>query len=140
MREKVGKSLLSIGIIQKLQKEGKKIAYFKPIGICTAAFSNKADLDVGFMMKNVLKNVKYDTISPISIPNDYYIDLINAEKKQFYLNKIKNAYNELTKIYDYIIIEGGPSIKSFIRVGLDDITIAKTLGINDIVFIGTESC
>jgi len=33
LREHVGKSLLSIGIILKLQEEGKKVAYFKPIGV-----------------------------------------------------------------------------------------------------------
>ena len=30
LRERAGKSFLSIGFIQKLQKEGKKFAYFKP--------------------------------------------------------------------------------------------------------------
>ena len=92
LREKVGKSLLSIGIIQKLQKEGRKVAYFKPIGIPKTAFSNKADLDVGFMMNNVLKSMKYDIISPISIPNEYYIDLINADKDG--IKKFGNGYKK----------------------------------------------
>jgi len=126
--------------MQKLQKEGKKIAYFKPIGTPKAAFSNKVDLDVGFIIKNLLKNGhQHNTISPVLIPEDYYIDLINVEKKQVNLNKIKQAYNELAKCYDYIIIEGCPSIKKFLRVGLDDITIAKALDINDLIFIETES-
>lgn len=140
LKEKVGKSFLSIGIMLKLQKAELKIAYFKPIGIPKATFSNKVDLDVGFIINSILKNkLPHDTISPVSIPKDYYIDLINAEKKQANLNKIKQAYNELAKYYDYIIIEGCPSIKKFIRVGLDDITIAKALDINDLVFIETES-
>lgn len=40
VRERVGKTLLSIGIIQKLKKMGKKVAYFKPIGVPKGAFSN----------------------------------------------------------------------------------------------------
>ena len=42
LRERAGKTFLSIGFIEKLQKEGKRFAYFKPIGVPKAAFSDKA--------------------------------------------------------------------------------------------------
>ncbi len=42
LRERVGKSILSIGIMQKLQNDGKKVAYFKPVGISKSAFTQKA--------------------------------------------------------------------------------------------------
>lgn len=38
IREHAGKSFLSIGLIQKYKKEGKKFAYFKPIGVPKSAF------------------------------------------------------------------------------------------------------
>jgi BioD-like phosphotransacetylase family protein len=140
LRERVGKTLLSIGIMQKLQNEGKKIAYFKPIGIPKAAFSMKADFDSGFVLKTVFKTkLPYDIISPVSIPDCYYVDLIDAKRKEDNLQLIKNAFNEISKNFDYIIIEGAPSIKKFIRVGLDDVTIAQSLGINELVFVETES-
>ena len=140
LRERVGKSLLSIGIILKLQKEGKKVAYFKPIGVPMSAFTNKADRDVGFIQKTVFKTpLPYDIISPVSIPDCYYVDLIDSTKKEEHLAKIKKAYDELSKKYDYAVIEGAPSIKKYVRVGLDDLTIAQTLGIDDLVYIQTES-
>lgn len=140
VKEKVGKSLLSIGIFSKLQKEGKKVAYFKPIGVPKAAFSAKADRDVGFILNTIFKTkLPYDIISPVSIPDNYYIDLIDATKKNEYLETIKHAYNELTKNFDYIVIEGAPSIKRFIRVGLDDVSIAEKLGIKELIFVETES-
>ena len=40
---------------------------------------------------------------------------------------------------DYVIIEGSPSIRKFIRVGLDDLSIAQALRINELVYIGPES-
>lgn len=140
LREHVGKSLLSIGIMQKLQEDGKKVAYFKPIGIPRGAFSNKADRDVGFIQSTIFKTtLPYDIISPVSIPDCYYIDLIDATKKEEHLESIKKAYEELAKEYDYIIIEGAPSIKKYIRVGLDDVTVAQALGINELIYIQTES-
>jgi len=140
LREHAGKSLLSIGIMLNLQEQGKKVAYFKPIGIPKGAFSDKADRDVGFIQKTVFKTeLPYDILSPVSIPDCYYVDLIDASKKEDHLDKIKKAFDEISSNYDVIIIEGAPSIKKYIRIGLDDVSIAQKLGLNELVFIQTES-
>ena len=136
LREHVGKSLLSIGILQKLQKEGKRVAYFKPIGVPKGAFSNKADHDVGFILSTVFKTSKpYDIVSPVSIPESYYLDLVDIGKREDYLRKIKSAYEDISEGMDYVIIEGSANIRKFVRVGLDDISIAQALGINDLIYI-----
>ena len=140
LSERAGKSFLSIGFIQKLKKEGKKFAYFKPIGVPSAAFTNKRDPDVSFILKTVYKmNLPYDLVSPVSIPNAYYVDLVDANKKEEYLQKIKIAYNELTKDVDYVVIEGNPSIRKFIRTGIDDVSIAQYLGVNELIYISVDS-
>ena len=138
--ERAGKSFLSIGLIEKLQKDGKKFAYFKPIGVPKAAFSDKTDPDVKFILDTVYKTDQpYYLISPVSIPDAYYIDLVNSNKQEEYLLKIKSAYNEIIKGVDYIIIEGNPSIRKFVSVGLDDVSIATNLGINELMYVSIES-
>ena len=140
LREHAGKSLLSIGIMLNLQEKNIKVAYFKPIGIPKGAFSDKADRDVGFIQNTVFKTeLPYDILSPISIPDCYYVDLIDTAKKEDHLVKIKRAFDAIADKYDFIIIEGAPSIKKYIRVGLDDVTVAQKLGLNEMVFIRTES-
>ncbi len=140
LRERTGKSFLSIGFIQKLKKADKKFAYFKPIGVPRAAFSNKADPDVEFIRKTVYEtDHPYELISPVSIPADYYVDLVDASKKDEYLQKIKNAYDEITKDVDYVVIEGNPSIRKFVRTGIDDVSIAQHLGIKELIYVSVES-
>jgi BioD-like phosphotransacetylase family protein len=140
LREHVGKTILAIGMLLHLQEEGKKVAYFKPIGIPIGAFSLKADKDVGFVLNTVFKtSLPYDVISPVMIPDCYYVDLIDSSKKEENLSKVKQSYDKITRDYDYIIIEGAPSIKKYIRVGLDDVSVAQALGINELIFIETES-
>lgn len=140
LQERAGKSFLSIGFIQKLRKEGKKFAYFKPIGCPKGAFSLKSDKDIDFILRTVYKDKDpYDMVCPISIPDGYYIDLIDANKKVEYLDKIKSAYDRISKDVDYVIIEGAPSVRKFVRVGLDDVSIAKALGINDLMYVSSES-
>lgn len=123
----------------KLQKGGKKVVYFKPIGIPKGAFSCKSDKDIGFIQKTFKTELPYDVLSPVSIPDCYYIDLIDAERKQEYLDAIVKSYNTISEEADYIVIEGGPSIKKFIRIGVDDVTIAQALGINELIFVEKES-
>ena len=140
LKERAGKSFLSIGFIQKLQKEGKRFAYFKPIGCPRGAYSSKADKDIEFILQKVYKNrTPYDLVCPVSIPDSYYIDLIDSSKKTEYIEKIKSVYDKIVKDVDYIIIEGAPSIRKFVRVGIDDVSIAKALGINDLIYISPES-
>ena len=140
LRTRAGKSFLSIGFIQKLQKEGKRFAYFKPIGCPQGAYSSKTDKDIEFILQNVYKDRSpYELVCPISIPDSYYIDLIDANKKLEYMEEIKSAYDEIVKDVDYVIIEGAPSIRKFVRVGIDDVSIAQALGINDLIYVSPES-
>ncbi|MFX0034863.1 MAG: DRTGG domain-containing protein [Candidatus Hermodarchaeota archaeon] len=140
LQERAGKSFLSIGFIQKLKKEGKKFAYFKPIGVPKSAFTNKADPDVGFILNTVYRtDHPYDFISPVSIPDAYYVDLVDASKKEDFLQKIQKAYVKITKDVDYVVIEGNPSIRKFIRIGVDDVSIAELLGINELIYVSIES-
>jgi BioD-like phosphotransacetylase family protein len=140
LRERAGKSFLSIGFIQKLKKAGKKFAYFKPIGVPRSAFSNKADPDVDFILNTIYKtDHPYELISPVSIPHAYYIDLVDASKKDEYLQKIKSAYGELIKDVDYVVIEGNPSIRKFVRTGIDDVSIAQNLGIKELIYVSVKS-
>lgn len=140
LRERAGKSFLSIGFIQKLKKAGKRFAYFKPIGVPRAAYSSKSDSDVDFVLNTVYETEHpYDLISPVSIPASYYVDLVDANKKGGYLLKIKSAYDELTKDVDYVVIEGNPSIKKFVRTGIDDVSIAQNLGIKELIYVSEDS-
>ena len=140
LRERAGKSFISLGFIQKLKKEGKKFVYFKPIGVPKGAFSNKADPDVSFILSTVYKpQHPYQLISPVSIPDAYYIDLVDASKREEYMQQIKKAYEEITKDVDYIIIEGNPCVRKFVRVGIDDVSIAQMLGITDLIYVSTDS-
>jgi BioD-like phosphotransacetylase family protein len=140
LREQAGKSFLSIGFIQKLKKEGKTFAYFKPIGVPKSAFTNKADPDVGFILNTIYEtDHPYEMISPVSVPDGYYVDLVDESKKGEYLQKIKDAYNNIIKNVDYVIIEGNPSIRKFVRIGIDDVSIAQTLGIDELIYVSVES-
>ncbi|KKK41121.1 MAG: Phosphate acetyltransferase [Candidatus Lokiarchaeum sp. GC14_75] len=136
LAERAGKTFLSIGIIKKLLSLNHKVIYFKPIGVSKNYFSNKIDLDVDFISKifNFNKN-----LCTIFLPDVYYIDLVDASKKEEYLQKIKNAYDELTKDVDYVVIEGNPSIRKFIRTGIDDVSIAQHLGVNELIYVSVDS-
>ena len=76
-----------------------------------------------------------DTVCPVSIALNYYIDNIDIEQRAEHTEKIKKAYEKIKQDCDIVIIEGAPNFSYFVRVGLDDVTIAKELGIDGIYFV-----
>jgi len=134
--DRSGKTLIAVGLIQKFKKEGYKVKYFKPVGEPIGAFTNKADRDVSFVYMSVLESEHdMDTICPVSIAPNYYIDNIDITQRTEHTNKIKKAYEAIQQNTDIVIVEGTPNFGYFCRVGLDDITIAKELGIDGIYFV-----
>lgn len=134
--ERAGKTLIAIGLLQKFKKEGYNVKYFKPVGKPIGALTNKADRDVSFIFMNIIESEHdIDTICPVSITPNYYIDNIDIEQRTEYTEKIKKAYEKIKQDCDMVIIEGTPNFRYYCRVGLDDVTIAKELGIDGIYFI-----
>ncbi len=124
LAERAGKSFVAVGMMQKLQNEDYTVGYLNPIGL-TRYIDSEFSLDVSQVM---------GITSPVSLPDNYYIDLVEPEKKQEYLEKIITTYENLKEGMDFIIIEGR-SLRKFSKIGLDDISIAQALGIDEIILI-----
>lgn len=138
--EGVGKTLIAIGLIQKFKKEGLKVEYFKPIGEPIGAYSNKSDRDVAYIFMNLVETT-YDmeTVCPVSINLNYYVDAVDVDQRKEYTEKIKIAYEKIKQSADVVVIEGTPNFSYFCRVGLDDLTIATELGIDGLYYVDNTS-
>lgn len=96
--ERIGKTTFTLALVRKLMATGKKVGYFKPIS------SSKDDEDAIVAKKflNLPENI--ETINPVSITEwDYDLEEEEINKKK---QKILDAYEELRKHYDFLVIEG----------------------------------
>jgi len=102
-----GKSALAIGMGLALAEDGQKVGYFKPIGRKFKFGDGKeADYDAQVVAK-ILK-LKHDPkdLCPILVDRDFVLKDLDAGKRKELLNKIKTAFEKVSKGYDVLIIEG----------------------------------
>ncbi len=114
------KTAFAVGLGLKLQNEGYRVGYFKPIG--TTATGIVADED-GLLMQQVLGiNKPLDTIVPCTTSPYYmtrYHQLTEIEEK------ITAAFKEISQDTDIILIDGAIFPHAMASMNLDAATLAK---------------
>ncbi|WP_027718269.1 phosphotransacetylase family protein [Desulfovirgula thermocuniculi] len=129
-----GKTALALGLAQKLQKEGYRVSYFKPIG----SPSRRADGvdDDAVLMKEVLQmDLPLEVITPRLIGPSYLLGDGCREARE----KIREAYARVSAGADVVLIGGAAYPYAYAACGLDDITLARELGSPALLVVNVES-
>ena len=121
-----GKTAAALGIGLKLREEGLKVSYFKPIGFRKGTVK-KDDDDVALMREVLNLPFASETISPITI-NSHYLTARFMKDNQYFYPRIEKAFEQCSKNFDVVLIDG--SIEPFVghNQGLDDFNLASKLG------------
>ncbi len=119
--EEVGKTPIALSLALKFKEEGLNVGYFKPIG-WKIKTKDIMDRDVK-IAKSILKMEEDESlISPILADRLYWSaefvkgDVIEEEKSL--MGRIADAYEELSKNYDFLVIEGCRTMAFFEFIGL----------------------
>lgn len=130
-----GKTVVALGLAQKLQQEGYRVGYFKPVAN-GRHMTGKVDLD-SLLMKEVLHlNISLEKIAPI-IASPFYLSAQASLKDG--LTVIMEAYNEIASSSDIVIIDGALSIDILGSYGLDSVSLAKKFGSKALMVLKVEN-
>lgn len=114
------KTAMAVGLGQKLQQLGYKVSYFKPIGAVTAT-GGSIDEDA-ILMKQVLKIDKpVETIVPCATSPFYLTRFHQSTELDA---KISNAYQEIAKDADIVLIDGAIFPHAMASMNFDVTTLA----------------
>ncbi|WP_031515277.1 phosphotransacetylase family protein [Desulfofalx alkaliphila] len=114
------KTAMAVGLGLKLQAEGYKVSYFKPIGITTASGST-ADED-GILMKKVLgMDTPLDIIVPCTTSPFY---LTRFQQSSNLAKKIQSAFEVVSKDADLVLIDGAIFPHAMASINLDAPSLA----------------
>lgn len=128
-----GKSLLLIGIGQKLAQKKLKIGYFKPLGTNLQKYGSVlTDANVVIVQKALGLNDSLEIICPVMITQDLIIQAYKGKQKNL-REKIMHSFNRLSKGKDIILIEGGESIQQGAFLNISDISLSKIINSKVIV-------
>jgi len=130
-----GKTVVALGLAQKLQQEGLRVGYFKPVANGRNV-TGKVDLD-SVLMKDVLKlNIPLEKIAPVTA-SPFYLSAQASYKDG--LDLIMEAYEQMSSIADIVIVDGALSIDILGSYGLDSVSLAKKMGSKALLVLKIEN-
>ncbi len=107
-----GKNMVVMGLGLRLQKEGYKVGYMKPIGAMPMEVDGvMGDEDAHFVQQVLGLNETPSLVTPCVVTQDFKVKAFHGEIED-YLPRIKEAYETLAKDKDVMIVAGSGSMYS----------------------------
>ena len=128
-----GKNMIAMGIGLKLQKEGYRVGYMKPVGALPQEKNGVlGDADAFFVQDILGLSENPALVTPVVVDQDFKMKAFTGKCEDL-MPRIKSAYEELGKDKDVMIVAGSGSMYSGKYCGLDGVGVVKALGIKAIV-------
>ncbi|MGB9803174.1 MAG: phosphotransacetylase family protein [Desulfofundulus sp.] len=129
-----GKTALALGLAQKLQKEGFRVVYFKPIGSPSRGVE-RVDEDAVLMREVLGMDVPLELMVPRMIGPSY----LSGNGCKDALSRVRAAYEQISAGADVVIIGGAVYPYAYAACGLDDITLAGQLNAHVLLVFNVEN-
>ncbi len=129
-----GKTMVALGLALKFQQEGKKVSYFKPVGVPLRA--NGQDDEDAVLMKEILRMENpIGDIVPCRAGQSY----LSGGKKQESADAIVRSYQRVAQGADVVIVDGAVKPYIYNSWGLDDVSLARRIGAKVLITIKIEN-
>jgi BioD-like phosphotransacetylase family protein len=125
--------MIAMGIGLKLQKEGYKVGYMKPVGALPQEKNGVLGDADAFFVQDILGLAENPAlVTPVVVDQDFKMKAFTGKCEDL-MPRIKSAFEELSKDKDVMIVAGSGSMYSGKYCGLDGVSVVKSLGIKAIV-------
>jgi BioD-like phosphotransacetylase family protein len=125
-----GKTALCLGIGKKLQKDGYKVGYFKPLSTHPwKAECGVSDEDAGFVGRTFgLPEEPCDLVG-VFATEELLMKALEAKKPPDLLGRVKTAFEQVSKGRDVVLVEGAASLREGFGLGLGAPDVAEALDV-----------
>jgi uncharacterized protein len=123
-----GKTALALGIGMKLESGGKTVGYFKPVSTDPAYLDGKTvDEDAIFVSKMLGLSDSSEVMAPVLVDDIMLDKLLSGSTKRDFVAEIKTAFAKVGQGKDFLVVEGGGSLREGYAVGLSPVRVIDTL-------------
>lgn len=128
--EPSGKSAIIIALASIATEMGKKIGYFKPIGVKESFVPGREHLDEDTEIMRAILRLKHEssTICPLMIEREEFLESFMEVDTSSYIESIKVAYGKASEDVDIMLIEGPHSFSIGAFIGCSVPRLAGILG------------
>ncbi|TET53308.1 MAG: hypothetical protein E3J64_03820, partial [Anaerolineales bacterium] len=125
-----GKTALCLGLGRRLQADGHKVGYLKPLSTHPwQATCGLADEDAYFVGRTLgLSEEPCDLVGVVATEN-LLTEALKAKKEPDLLGRIKTAFERVSAGKDVVLLEGGASLREGYGLGLGTPVVAEALDV-----------
>ena len=128
-----GKNMVIMGLGLRLQKEGYKVGYMKPVGAMPEEREGKLGDEDAFFVQSVLgQNEDPQVVTPVVVTQDFKVKAFSGQCGDL-MPSISKAYETLSKGKDVMIVAGSGSMYSGRYCQVHAPKVISTLGIKALV-------
>ncbi|MBS3885997.1 MAG: phosphotransacetylase family protein [Dethiobacter sp.] len=120
-----GKTVIALGLALKLQQEGLKVGYFKPVDSAKGLHCQRGE-DVALLKEVLSLTHEPAVLSPFQT-GPHYLSGGQRRGTEALKEKIKTAWQTAKDNFDTILIEGSLSPDTAASMGIDAISLVKLL-------------
>jgi BioD-like phosphotransacetylase family protein len=134
----VGKTALALGLALRAQERGLKVGYTKPVGVRVASASGHlVEADATFAKQALGLEDSVDVISPVLLTEVIRREAIEGRVLDAAAT-IKTAFAQLARGKDLMIVEGPPTTRQGITLGVEPSKVAELLDAQVLVVLRGE--
>ncbi|MBS3900493.1 MAG: phosphotransacetylase family protein [Dethiobacter sp.] len=118
-----GKTVVALGLALKLQKEGLKVGYFKPVDSAKGIQHQRGE-DVALLKEILALTYEPAVLSPLQT-GPHYLSGGQRRDTEALKEKIKTAWQTAKDNFDTLLIEGSLALDTAASIGIDSISLVK---------------
>lgn len=130
-----GKSALCVSLARRLQRDGYRIGYMKPLSTGVRLGAGRVDEDAEFFRNMFDLADALEDMVPIVVTSRMVEAYLQGEEKTDFVARLKTAYERVAAERDVVVLEGGCNLREGSLLGLPTARVAELLEARELVVV-----
>jgi len=130
-----GKSALCVGLAKRMERDGYRIGYMKPVSTGIRLAAGLVDEDAEFFKKTFALPDALEDMVPVGIAPRTVEALLKGEDDTDFVARLRAAFKRVSEGRDVVVLEGGCNFREGYFVGLPTPQVGDLLDARELVVI-----
>ena len=130
-----GKSALCVGLAKRMQRDGYRIGYMKPVSTGIRLAAGLVDEDAEFFKKTFALPDALEDMAPVGIAPRMVEAILKGEDDTDFLARLRAAFERVSEGRDVVVLEGGCNFREGYLVGLPTPQVGDLLNARELAVI-----
>ena len=132
-----GKTAVCLALGRRLQREGYKVGYFKPLSTrpWKPVPGRALDEDADFVRRTLGLQEPSAGLVGVALTPSLLRDMLCCRSERDLMSEIRTAYRQIGSDKDVVLLEGGASLREGFSVGLGTPQVANGLGVPSLAVV-----